>query len=188
MLGKSIKLNKALFLDRDGVINVDKGYVHRWVDFEFMPDVIEAMRRFSRAGFKLIVVTNQSGIARGLFTEEQFKILTAKIENHLKRRGVPSIETYYCPHLPDGVIEDYAITCHCRKPAPGLLLQAARDHSLKLSQTALVGDKHSDISAATAAGVGRSFLMVGDRPCSEKDIGTTFVKSLGECADMMGVP
>jgi D-glycero-D-manno-heptose 1,7-bisphosphate phosphatase len=179
---------KALFLDRDGVINRDKGYVYRWEDFEFLPGVVDAMRRFSSAGYDLIVTTNQSGIARGMFSESDFRALTARIEHVLGARGVTLTATYFCPHLANGAVERYAIRCNCRKPAPGMLLQAAADHRLDLRHSILVGDKVSDIEAAQRAGVSRSFLLTSNRDmlqqCPNCD---GVVDSLSECADRLGL-
>lgn len=153
---------KALFLDRDGVINFDTGFVHREQDFVFMPRVIEGLKVWQRAGFLLIVVTNQSGVARGFFSEHTYLAFQTYVEQALYKRGVFVAKTYYCPHHADAVIPEYRLLCNCRKPAPGMLLQARLDFDISMKDSVLLGDKLSDIQAAKDAGVGKYFL-VGDR-------------------------
>jgi D-glycero-D-manno-heptose 1,7-bisphosphate phosphatase len=180
---------KAVFLDRDGVINVDKGYIHRWENFEFLPGAIEAMRRFEQAGFALIVVTNQSGIARGFFSVVQYEDLTSKIRRYLTHQGVHLTAIYHCPHYKDGVIEDLSIQCACRKPEPGMLLQAMHDYDLDMAQSVLVGDKIADIEAARAAGVAKAFLVApGMDDSNLVDGAESVVGSLFDCADLLGLP
>jgi D-glycero-D-manno-heptose 1,7-bisphosphate phosphatase len=153
---------KAAFLDRDGVINIDHAYVGRWEDFEFVPGAIDAMRRLHQAGYALVVVTNQSGIARGKYSEADFLALTAQMKDYLLARQVPLAAVEFCPHLPDGQLAQYRQNCDCRKPAPGMILRAARNLQLDLSLSVLFGDKPSDIEAAHAAGLGRAFLVAKD--------------------------
>lgn len=152
-------LTKAAFLDRDGVINKDKAYVHRWEDFEFLPGAIEGMKRLQDAGFVLVIVTNQSGIARGYYTEVEYQRLTDALRQHLTSHGVRLAGVYHCPHHPKGIVPNLNINCDCRKPAPGLLTQAARELRLSLPDSILIGDKSSDIEAARAAGVGRAYFV-----------------------------
>lgn len=150
---------RAAFLDRDGVINRDHGYVHRRDDFEFLPGAIAGMRRLVRAGFALIVVTNQSGIARGYYDAAAFEALTSWMLNELAQAAAPVLAVYHCPHHPDGVVPGLAKPCHCRKPAPGMLLRARDDHRIDMARSILIGDRESDIVAARAAGVGRPLLL-----------------------------
>jgi D,D-heptose 1,7-bisphosphate phosphatase len=152
-------LRKAAFLDRDGVINVDRAYVSRWEDFEFVPGTIDAMRALKQAGFALVVVTNQSGIARGYYTEDQFQALTITMNRALAEAGAAVDAVYHCPHHPSGAVACLSVDCDCRKPAPGMIFRAARELNLSLSDSILVGDKPSDIQAARAAGVGRAFII-----------------------------
>ena len=158
------RLRKAAFLDRDGVINRDKAYVHRWEDFEFMPGAIEGMRRMQDAGYALVIVTNQSGLARGYYSEAQYQQLTARVRQHLTQHGVELAGVYHCPHHPQGQVPALSIECDCRKPAPGLLLQAARELGLSLPDSLLIGDKPSDIQAARAAGVGHAYQVDSENP------------------------
>lgn len=155
-------LRKAAFLDRDGVINLDRAYVHRWADFEFVPGAVDAMRRLHEAGYALVVVTNQSGLARGMYTEAQYQALTTEMCQALKEAGAPVEAVYHCPHHPKGVVPALAIECDCRKPAPGMLIKAAAELGLSLPDSFMVGDKPSDMAAARAAGVGRAFLVESD--------------------------
>jgi rfaE bifunctional protein nucleotidyltransferase chain/domain len=153
---------QAAFLDRDGVINLDRAYVSRWEDFEFVPGAIDAMRRLKKAGYALVVVTNQSGIARGYYSEAQYQALTAAMKQALADAGAAVDAVYHCPHHPKGQLAELAIDCDCRKPAPGMILRAAKDLNLSLADSILVGDKPSDIEAARAAGVGRAYIVQSD--------------------------
>lgn len=149
----------AAFLDRDGVINRDTGYLHRWEDFEFLPGVLGAMKRLHDAGHALVVVTNQSGIARGYYTEGEYQALTARMRSAMEEAGAPPLAIYHCPHHPGGRVAALSIDCDCRKPQPGLLLRAAQAHGLDLPASFMVGDKLADVQAARAAGVGRAYLV-----------------------------
>lgn len=155
-------MQKAAFLDRDGVLNVDCGYVHRWEDFKFIPGAIEGMRRLQDIGYLLVIVTNQSGISRGKYTTQEYAGLMRTVWDFLYKRGVFLSGMYHCPHHPHGVVAEYSIVCGCRKPAPGLILKAARDLNLDLCQSILVGDNITDIEAANAAGVGKAYLITRD--------------------------
>lgn len=150
---------RAAFLDRDGVINRDHGYVHRREDFKFLPGAIAGMRELVRDGFALIVVTNQSGIARGYYDAAAFEALTGWMLRELTQAGAPVLAVYHCPHHPDGVMPGLAMQCRCRKPAPGLLLRARDEHRIDMARSILIGDRESDIVAARGAGVGRAFLL-----------------------------
>lgn len=150
---------RAVFLDRDGVVNVDHGYVGRWQDFEFVPGAVDAMRCLHDAGWRLVVVTNQSGIARGYYSEADYEALTERMKAELAAFGAPLAGVYHCPHHPKGTVAAYTRDCDCRKPAPGLILRAAAELGLSLADSVLVGDKASDAQAARAAGVGRVVLV-----------------------------
>lgn len=149
----------AAFLDRDGVINRETGYVHRIEDFELLPGVPAALRRLRDAGHRLVVVTNQAGIARGLFGPDDYQRLTAHMQAVLRAEGVVLDGVYHCPHHPTAGIGAYRVECLCRKPAPGMLLEAARELHLDLAASVLIGDKASDIEAGRRAGVGRCVLV-----------------------------
>lgn len=150
---------RAAFIDRDGVLNVDRGYVHRVEDFEWLPGAVQALQRLQAAGYALVVVTNQSGIGRGMYTEADLERLHRFVGDDLKRHGVSLAGIYACPHHPQAVLEAYRRDCDCRKPRPGLILRAMADHGLDPGRSCLFGDKASDIEAGRAAGVGRCWLI-----------------------------
>ncbi len=143
----------AAFLDRDGVINIDRGYVFRREDFEFVPGTLDAARELKSMGLALVVVTNQSGIARGYYGPEQFHALTDWMKETFAAHGAALDGVYFCPHHPTEGEAPYRQPCQCRKPAPGLLLDAARDLDIDLRRSVLFGDKASDLRAALAAGI-----------------------------------
>ena len=168
----------AAFLDRDGVINVDSGYVGQWEDFEYLPDAVEGLKRLQNAGFKLFVVTNQSGIARGYYTEDDFLALTKAMTADLSAKGVTLAAVYYCPYLEDADLEPYRVASYLRKPEPGMLIQAAQDHDIDVSRSIMVGDKVSDMVAAKRAGVPGRYHVTEGRPHDA----STRVSSLLEAA------
>lgn len=149
----------ALFLDRDGVVNEEIGYLHRVEDFRFLPGVLAACRRFHEAGYLLVVITNQAGIARGYYSESDFHALTRWMRVRFQEAGAPLAGVYHCPHHPDGSIAEFRKTCDCRKPAPGLIIRARDELNIDLRLSILAGDKDSDILAGQAAGVGRCYLI-----------------------------
>ena len=153
-------LRPAVFLDRDGVINREGGYVHNVDEFHFIDGVFDACLEMSKAGYRLIVITNQAGIARGYYTEDDFHHLTEWMLNEFRKHGIEIDGVYYCPHHPVHGVGDYRRDCDCRKPAPGMILRAAKEHSLDLRRSILVGDKVTDIEAGRAAGVGCCVLVL----------------------------
>ena len=174
-------MTSAVFLDRDGVINVDHGYVSTWERFEFLPGVPDALRALQDAGYLLIVVSNQSGIGRGYFCEAEVESLNQAIAQHLASTfGVTLLEFYHCPHHPTEAEGEFLRQCDCRKPAPGMIRQAVLDHGIDLKTSLLVGDKDSDIEAGRAAGVARLFKVV-DSPQTATPAGDVqLVIGLGE--------
>lgn len=151
------RMRQAAFLDRDGVLNHDTGYVHRWEDFKWTDRALEALISLDALGFVLVVVTNQSGIGRGFYSEEDFQTLMAKVRESCKAAGL-ELYHFHCPHAPVATASD---TCACRKPQPGLLMEAACSLGLDLSHSIMIGDRVSDMEAALAAGVPTRYL-VGD--------------------------
>lgn len=140
----------AAFLDRDGVLNVDHGYVHRPDQLEWIAGAPQAVALLNRAGYTVIVVTNQSGVARGYYDETAVRHFNAHMQDALRAQGAHIDAFYYCPHHPQGTVAQYAIACRCRKPLPGLLEQAARDWPIDLGRSFLIGDKDADMAAAAA--------------------------------------
>lgn len=162
---------KALFLDRDGVVNVDGGYVHRREDFQLVPGILDLCRKAREKGYLVIVVTNQSGIGRGMFTEEDFTRLTEHMKGAFSAAGAEIAGVFHCPSVDDGHPD--------RKPNPGLFLKAAAAYGLDMAACVSVGDRERDIQAALSAGVGRNFLFCsGDAPTGA----TARVKTLDEVA------
>ncbi|GGO70395.1 D-glycero-beta-D-manno-heptose 1,7-bisphosphate 7-phosphatase [Bowmanella pacifica] len=151
-------MQKALFLDRDGVINLDHGYVYRPQDFEFVEGIFALCQRFQQAGYLLVVVTNQSGIGRGLYTEEDFARLTEWMKAQFAAKEIRLDAVYFCPHHAEKGQGRYKRQCDCRKPAPGMLLDAANALDIDLSASVMVGDKDSDMQAAKQAGVGQRYF------------------------------
>ncbi|MBQ1783129.1 MAG: D-glycero-beta-D-manno-heptose 1,7-bisphosphate 7-phosphatase [Gammaproteobacteria bacterium] len=143
-------LKPAVFLDRDGVINEDIGYLHRIDDFRFSHGALAAARQLHEMGYALVVVTNQSGIARGFYTDADFQQLTAWMNEQFRSAGAPLTAVYHCPHHAE---QNNGESCECRKPLPGMLLKAAADHQLDLSRSLMVGDKEDDVRAGCNAGV-----------------------------------
>ena len=148
----SIKLHKALFLDRDGVVNVDHGYVYQSEKFEFIKGIFSTCKTFFDAGYKIIVVTNQSGIGRGFYSESDYQQLTAWYRRKLNEAGVAITDILHCPHHPDE-------QCSCRKPQPGLFMQAIENYAVDYSSSIMIGDKDTDIEAAKRAGIKQQFLV-----------------------------
>jgi D-glycero-D-manno-heptose 1,7-bisphosphate phosphatase len=175
----------ALFLDRDGVINRDHGYVIKSDQFEFIEGIFDLCHQAKRLAYLLIVVTNQAGIGRGYFTEQEFLELTDWMCAVFQARGVPIDKVYFCPFHPEQGIGPYKKNSHFRKPAPGMILEAAREFNVDLSHSVLIGDKETDIGAGLAAGIGCNVLY---RPCSKESAGcpdsaaTAVVQRLTEAA------
>jgi D-glycero-D-manno-heptose 1,7-bisphosphate phosphatase len=150
----------AVFLDRDGTINVEKEYLYRAEEFEFIPGAPEAIRLLNQAGLMVVVVTNQSGVARGFYTEDDVEALHRHISSELARFGAHVDAWLYCPHHPAGR-GSYALPCDCRKPLPGMLKDAARRYDIDLQSSTMIGDKLADIEAGQAAGCRTILVRTG---------------------------
>ena len=147
-------MNKALFLDRDGVVNKEKNYLYKIEDFEFINGVFETCRYFQDRGYLIIVITNQAGIARGKYTEEDFEILTKWMIKEFNNENIKISKVYHCPHHPD-----FSGECECRKPKPKMILDAQKEFNIDLKNSILVGDKNSDIEAGIKAGIQNNYLI-----------------------------
>jgi D-glycero-D-manno-heptose 1,7-bisphosphate phosphatase len=153
-MGKINKKNKALFLDRDGVVNIDKNYVYRVEDIDFIDGIFEFCDYFQKKGYLIFIITNQAGIARGYYSVEDFRLLSDWMVSVFKERAITISKIYFCPHHPE-------ITgpCNCRKPNPGMILKAAEEYDLDLSESILIGNHQSDILAGGNAGIIRNYLF-----------------------------
>jgi D-glycero-D-manno-heptose 1,7-bisphosphate phosphatase len=159
--------HRALFLDRDGVINHEVGYLHRQEDVRFVDGIFSLCRTAQTLGFELVVVTNQSGIARGLYTPTDYEALMQWMRAEFERAGITLDAVYHCPYHPEHGIGEWKREHEDRKPSAGMLRRAARDIGVNLSQSIMVGDRCSDITAANNAGLRQAFLLAGTetRPC-----------------------
>jgi D-glycero-D-manno-heptose 1,7-bisphosphate phosphatase len=149
----------ALFLDRDGVINIDKGYVHKPEDCEFVEGIFDLVKRANEHGYKVFVVTNQAGIARGYYTEAQFLSFSAWMKEEFTRHQAHIDEIYFCPHHPVHGLGAYLTKCDCRKPEPGMFLKAQVAFNIDMARSVMVGDNLSDLEAAFTAGVEQCYLF-----------------------------
>ena len=155
-------MRPALFLDRDGVINHDIGYLFRKQDFRFVDGILPFIRRWVAQGYLPIIVTNQSGIARGYYTSDDVNALHTWLQQQFSEAGLPHIPYYFCPHHPVLGPAGVASDCDCRKPKPGMFLQAISEHNVDASRSIMVGDKLTDIEAARSAGV-NTCILVSDK-------------------------
>jgi D-glycero-D-manno-heptose 1,7-bisphosphate phosphatase len=155
-------MKKAVFLDRDGVITKEPPYyAHRIDQLELIPKSAEAIRLLNESGFKVIVISNQSGVARGYYQEKDIEIYNSVMKKVLEEKGAYIDAIYYCPHYSEATIEKYKIDCECRKPKPGMLKRAERDLNLDLKCSFLIGDKMSDIEAGYRAGCKTILVLTG---------------------------
>ncbi len=156
-----MKKNAAIFLDRDGTINEEVGYLDSPDKLVIFSSAFEAIRLINQSGLKTIVVTNQAGVARGLFGEDLVETIHAALREALRRNGALIDAFYYCPHHPTEGAPPYRQACDCRKPAPGLFLRAARELNLDLSASWMIGDRYNDIEAAHRAGARGVLVKTG---------------------------
>ena len=152
-------MKRAVFLDRDGTVNIDKDYIFKVEQFEFIPGAIAALKRLQDAGFLLVVVTNQSGVGRGYYKEEDYLALDAHMKEALAKEGVRLAGTYACFHHVEGN-PPYNVPCDCRKPQPGMLLAAQKELKIDMKHSYLVGDKWADIQAGIKAGLPPSHCLL----------------------------
>jgi D-glycero-D-manno-heptose 1,7-bisphosphate phosphatase len=155
-------LRPAVFLDRDGTLNEDFGYVHRFEDFRWLPGAKDAIRRLNAAGVYVFVVTNQSGVARGLFSEDAVTALHARMREDLRAIGAGMDDFRYCPHHPDMGVAPYRCVCACRKPAPGMILDLIAHWPVDTAASVMVGDKAIDAEAGRAEGIAAEIVRGGE--------------------------
>ncbi len=155
-------MKKALFLDRDGVINVEINYLYKIEDFEFIDGIFSLCAHYQNLGYIIVVVTNQSGIAREYYSEDNFNILSSWMMKEFEKYAIEIKKVYFCPHHPD-----ISGKCDCRKPNPGMLLEAKREFDIDLENSIIIGDKESDIEAGINAGLNESYLFDESATCSD---------------------
>ena len=159
---------KTIFLDRDGVINNEIEYLHEIDKFVFIDGVFDACLHFQNLGYKIIIITNQSGIARGFYSEGDFKLLTSWMTSEFKSKGINILHTIHCPHHPDE-------NCLCRKPLPGMLLKCKKSFDIKMNLSWAIGDKESDIIAANDAGINQTILVRSGHKIEEANSNAKFI-------------
>jgi D-glycero-D-manno-heptose 1,7-bisphosphate phosphatase len=150
---------KVAFLDRDGVINEEVKYLHSIGDFEYTYKCIAGLKVLISLGYKIIIVTNQAGIARGYYTEDDYLALTKWYLSDLEKNGVDILDVFHCPHHIEGVVRELAINCKCRKPNPGMLLEAIEKYNIDIKNSIMIGDKQLDLDAAFNAGIDFCYLI-----------------------------
>ena len=180
-------MRPAVFLDRDGTLIEERGYLSKLEDIALFADTPAALRRLREAGFALVVVTNQAGIARGYFDEAFVQKAHRCLAEMLAAEGIVIDGYYYCPHHPDGVVPEYSRACRCRKPAPGMVEQAARDLGLDIDRSFVIGDKWLDVELATNAGA-RGILVrtgygAGDEQRPEQSTASAIVDTILDAAN-----
>ena len=159
---------KTIFLDRDGVINKETGYLHKIEDFKFINGVFEACQHYEQLGYKIVIVTNQSGISRGYYSEDDFRNITDWMITQFNKNNIQILDTFHCPHLPDS-------GCNCRKPKPGMLLNAKNKYDIDMNQSWMIGDKETDITAAISSGITNTILVKSGHKINEADSRAKFI-------------
>ena len=159
---------KTVFLDRDGVINKEVGYLHKIQDFEFIDGVFEAGLYFKSLNYQIIVVTNQSGIGRGYYNEGDFHIINNWMLEQFKNKRIEILDVFFCPHDPES-------NCDCRKPKPGMLNQANEKHNIDMEKSWMIGDKEADVAAANSAGIKNTILVKSGHTIDEENSNARFI-------------
>ena len=159
---------KTIFLDRDGVINKDVNYAYKIVDFEFIEGIFDVCLYFQDLGYKIIIVTNQSGISKGYYSENDFQTLTNWMLAQFKKNDINILDVFYCPHSPDS-------HCNCRKPKPGMLLNARYKHNINMQNSWIIGDKEADIIAGISSGITNTILVKNGHKIDELNSKAKFI-------------
>ena len=159
---------KAIFLDRDGVINIDVNYLYRINDFKFIEGIFEVCHHFQNLGYSIIIVTNQSGISRGYYSENDFQTITNWMLAQFKKNNINILDVFYCPHSPDS-------HCNCRKPKPGMLLNAKHKHNINMQNSWIIGDKEADIIAGISSGITNTILIKSGHRIDELNSKAEFI-------------
>ena len=170
---------KVVFLDRDGVINQEVEYLYSSNDFIFIDGVFQTFRKLISYGFHLIIVTNQSGIARGYYSEKDFHDLTSWMLKKFSQEGIQFLDIFFCPHGPKSF-------CNCRKPKPGMLLNAKQRYDIDMTNSWMIGDKNEDLIAANSAGIKNTILLKSGHPIDEQTSDAKYIlKSIKECLEVI---
>lgn len=159
---------KAIFLDRDGVINKEVKYLSKIKDFEFIEGVFETCKYLQYLNYKIIIITNQSGISRGYYTEKDFQILKNWMISQFEANGINILDAFHCPHSPDS-------NCNCRKPKPGMLLVAKNKHNIDMQNSWMIGDREGDIIAANSSGISNTILVKSGYKIDELNSNAKFI-------------
>jgi D-glycero-D-manno-heptose 1,7-bisphosphate phosphatase len=159
---------KTIFLDRDGVINEEVSYLHKIENFKFINGVFEACHYFQKLNYQIVIVSNQSGIARGYFSKSDYIKLTKWMLDQFDQQNISILDTFYCPHGPDS-------KCHCRKPLPGMFFDAERKYNLSMRDSWMIGDKETDIEAANLAGISNTILLRSGHKINESDSKSKYI-------------
>ena len=176
---------KAVFFDRDATIIEDMEFSVDPADLRLFPEAVEGMRKLQQAGYFLVIVTNQSGIARGYYDEAALQSVNQRLVEMLKEQGVSIEAVYYCPHYRDGAVEKYAVACSCRKPEPGMLLRAAEECNIDLAPSWMVGDRPADIGAGRAAGCKTIRVLTGPPAADGDPQPDAVANNVSEAADII---
>jgi len=158
---------KTIFLDRDGEINKEVEYLFRISDFEFIDGIFDACLHFQKLDYEIVIVTNQSGITRGYYNENDYQKLTGWMLDQFNDNGINILDTFYCPHTPESL-------CECRKPKPGMLIEAKHKYNINMKDSWMIGDSESDIKAANAAGISKTILVRSGHPVDESNSNSKF--------------
>ena len=177
-------INKAVFLDRDGIINIDNGYIFKKEDFKFTKGIFDFLKNLQLLGYKLFIITNQSGIARGYYTEDDFHKLNDFMLNEFKKNGINIEKVKYCPHHILGIIEKYSVNCNCRKPNSGMIEDILKEYNIDIKSSFMIGDKESDIIAGK--NVGLKTILVNNN-YNFKIKADFIVSDLGDLLNLKGV-
>lgn len=161
--------DKVIFIDRDGTINKEVNYLYKKEDFEFIPNAQNAIKMFRELGYRVFVITNQAGVARGYYKEKDINILHKYINELLEKENTKIDSYYYCPHHPEGIIDGYSYVCNCRKPQIGMIEQALDDYDIDLSNSIFIGDKEIDIETGKNARIGKCYLVRSGHWIDEKN-------------------